>query len=66
MDHLVKSALIVWITAYEELKDHGLKSAYSYKIATLKSEEFCKVMETKQVLINVQLKLDSLNIEHNK
>ena len=67
VDHLaVKSHLSFWTTACEKLKDHGLKSAF-HKTATLKSENFYKVMKTEQVSIDVQLNpVDALNIERNK
>ena len=54
IERLVKVPITFWTSASTKLKDHHMKSSV-HKSATLKSEEFCKVMKSKQKSISEQL-----------
>ena len=54
LDRLVKSPITFWTTACEKLYDHALKSAV-HKTATIKAENFVKIMKAEQSSIDTQL-----------
>jgi len=54
LDRLVKSPITFWTTACEKLNDHALKSVV-HKTATIKAENFVKVMRAEQSSVDTQL-----------
>ena len=54
LDRLVKSPITFWTIACEKLNDHALKSAV-HKTATVKAENFAKIMRAEQSSTDTQL-----------
>jgi len=66
LDRLVKSPLVFWTTACEKLNEHALKSP-AHKTATIKCENFIRIMKAEQTSIDLQINtITAINIERNK